>query len=191
MTAFSRTSFSKWKFFEPRTNLPHQANGLWEIESGIVRGYTWLDDGSIVTLGLWGTGELVSTFFPVIKPYELECLTEVKAVSIPWQNSPEQIRVLLNSLQSTYDLTLIRNYKTTDIMLIKLFTWLSRKNGKKTPNGQLIDIRLTHQDIADILGITRVTVTRSLLQLEKQGLIERNPLHRFILKEEEIWHYEI
>ncbi|MFN9176098.1 MAG: helix-turn-helix domain-containing protein, partial [Synechocystis sp.] len=87
--------------------------------------------------------------------------------------------------------TLIRNYKTTDIMLIKLFTWLSRKNGKKTPNGQLIDIRLTHQDIAEILGITRVTVTRSLLQLEKQGLIERNPLHRFILKEEEIWHYEI
>ncbi|MGL5033935.1 MAG: helix-turn-helix domain-containing protein, partial [Microcystaceae cyanobacterium] len=66
-----------------------------------------------------------------------------------------------------------------------------KKFGKETPKGQLIDLRLTHQDIADILGTTRVTVTRSLTQLEKQGLIERNPLHRFIIREEELWHYEI
>jgi len=41
------------------------------------------------------------------------------------------------------------------------------------------------------LGATRVTVTRTLNQLEQQGLIERLPLQRIILREEEVWHYEI
>nr|WP_275265888.1 helix-turn-helix domain-containing protein [Gloeothece citriformis] len=56
---------------------------------------------------------------------------------------------------------------------------------------QLIDLGLTHQEISEILGATRVTITRVINQLEQQGLIERHPLHRIILKDEEVWHYQI
>jgi CRP-like cAMP-binding protein len=42
-----------------------------------------------------------------------------------------------------------------------------------------------------MLNSTRVTITRILTQLEEQGLISRLPLHRIVLKEEELWHYEI
>jgi uncharacterized protein (DUF849 family) len=156
-----------------------------------VRGYTWLEDGSVITLGLWGEGEGVSKTFTQIQPYQLECLTEVEASLIPWQNSPENINILLSHIQSMQELVIIRSHKTVETMLMALFNWLGKKFGKETSQGQLIDLRLTHQDISDILGTTRVTVTRLLNQLEKQGVIERNPLHRFVLREEEMWHYEI
>ncbi len=76
-------------------------------------------------------------------------------------------------------------------MVVKLLTWLAKKFGREVASGNLIDLRLTHQDIADMLNSTRVTITRILTQLEEQGLIHRLPLHRIVLKEEELWHYEI
>ncbi|MBD2654257.1 Crp/Fnr family transcriptional regulator [Synechocystis sp. FACHB-383] len=188
---FLAQEYHKWHFFDSRSNLPHRINNVWKIDSGLVKGYTLLEDGSIVTLGVWSNSEIISHTFTNIKPYELECLTEVKASLVPWKKSEENIDLLLTYIQSVHELGIIRDYKTTDLMIIKLFDWLGKKIGKRVPNGKLIDVRLTHQDIADILGITRVTVTRNLNHLEKQGRIKQNSLHRFVLNEEEIWHYEI
>jgi CRP-like cAMP-binding protein len=52
-------------------------------------------------------------------------------------------------------------------------------------------MRLTHEDLAEMLGSTRVTITRILGQFEQEGLIARLSLHRIVLREEEIWYYEI
>ncbi len=89
------------------------------------------------------------------------------------------------------ELLIIRSYKRTEVMLIKLLEWLAKRFGKNIDKGQLIDLRLTHQDISEILGSTRVTVTRTLIQFEQQGVIERLPLHRIVLREEEFWRSEI
>jgi CRP-like cAMP-binding protein len=85
----------------------------------------------------------------------------------------------------------IRRYKKTDIMLVKLLTWLAKRFGREIEQGRLIDLRLTHQDLGEILGSTRVTITRTLSQLEQQGFIERFSLSRLVLREEDFWHYEI
>jgi CRP/FNR family transcriptional regulator len=39
------------------------------------------------------------------------------------------------------------------------------------PNGQQINLRLTHQQIADLVGAVRETVTKVLLELQDEGLI--------------------
>lgn len=177
--------------FDAHANLPYKANYLWKIHSGVVRGYTWLEDGTVVTLGLWGRDEALSKSLTKLQPYQLECLTEVQASLVLWQNNSEMGPIVLNHFQSIQDLTIIRSHKNVEAMLMALFNWLGKKFGIETPKGQLIDLRLTHQDIADILGSTRVTITRALSNLERQGVIERERLHRFVLREEELWHYEI
>ena len=48
---------------------------------------------------------------------------------------------------------------------------LSDEYGKKTANGLTLDIKLTHQDISDMTGLTRETVTRVLDKLQKSGEI--------------------
>jgi CRP-like cAMP-binding protein len=85
----------------------------------------------------------------------------------------------------------IRSHKKVETMLIQLLGWLSKKFGSEVEQGRLIDMRLTHEDLAVLISSTRVTITRLLGQLEQEGLIDRLPLHRIIVRQEDIWYYEI
>ena len=59
--------------------------------------------------------------------------------------------------------------------------WLSEKFGRDVDKGKLIDLNVTHQDIAEVLNTTRVTVTRLLQQLEEEGTVLRHK-RRIILR---------
>ncbi|MBE9121673.1 Crp/Fnr family transcriptional regulator [Tychonema sp. LEGE 07199] len=176
--------------FSRRSHLPNRSNALWRIESGVVRTVTWLEDGTIITLGLWVPGDTIGKPISKCDPFQIECLTKVEAVLLSverWLNRD----ILLNHIQQAEDFMIMRGYKKVDFMLYKLLTWLAKRFGSEVERGHLIDMILTHQDIAEILGTSRVTVTRTLGHFEQQGLIERLPLHRIILQPSDVWHYEI
>ena len=179
------------QYFTRRTFLPEQHNSLWKIETGFVRTYTYLENGTTVALVLWGAVDFVGRSLSKLEPYQMECLTKVEATVLPineWHNSTE---TLLAHIQQAEELMVIRSYKKVDTMLIKLLAWLSKRFGSEVDKGRLIDMRLTHEDLAEMLGSTRVTITRILGQFEQEGLIDRLSLHRIVLKEEDIWYYEI
>ena len=52
-----------------------------------------------------------------------------------------------------------------------LFLMLTDEYGEKTPEGIILNIKLTHQDISDMTGLTRETVTRVLDKLQKNNEI--------------------
>ena len=49
---------------------------------------------------------------------------------------------------------------------------LARQTGRKVPEGVLIDMHLTRQDLAEMTGTTLYTVSRTLSQWEAQGLVQ-------------------
>ncbi len=174
-----------------RSYIPLHENILWKIEKGVVRSLTWHEDGTLVILGMWGPGDIIGKALSKIEPYEIECLTQVEAKIFAIDGWYQLTEILLTHIQQAEELMLIRSHKTVEIMLLKLLGWLATKFGREVENGHLIDLRLTHQDIAEMLNSTRVTITRVLTNLEERGLIHRQSLHRIVLKEEQIWHYEI
>lgn len=176
--------------FNPRTFLSSTPDCLWQIEAGFVRSLTWLEDGNQSVLGIWGPGDVTGKPFSQANPYQLECITRVKAVLVAssLSSSPE---VLLAHIHQLETLMQIRSHRRVDIMLLKFLGWLGKRFGQDVESGKMIDLRLTHQDIAEAIGATRVTVTRTLNQLEEQKYIQRRSLQRIILREEELWHYEI
>lgn len=175
--------------FGRRSFLPSKESTIWRIESGLVRTQTWLEDGSVITLGLWGKGDVVGQGLSLVEPYQMECLSKVEASPLlDWQ---QDANIWRSHLQQHEGFLLIRSQKRVDTMILHLLNWLAKKCGREVHEGHLIDLRLTHQDIAEILGTTRVTVTRTLNQFEQQGMITRLPLQRIVLKEEETWHYQI
>ena len=177
------------QYFGRRSYLPSKESSLWRIESGLVKTLTWLEDGSVITLGLWGKGDVVGQGLSQVEPYQMECLSKVEITPIShWQQDANLWRDHLHQYEG---FMLIRSQKRVDTMLLHLLNWLAKKCGREVREGQMIDLRLTHQDIAEILGTTRVTVTRTLNQFEQQGMITRLPLQRIVLKEEETWHYQI
>ncbi|MEH1840993.1 MAG: Crp/Fnr family transcriptional regulator [Nostoc sp.] len=187
----SSTSNNTKEIFARRSFLPEHQNGLWKIETGFIRTFTYLEDGTTVALGLWGPGDVVGKALSKLDPYQMECLTKVEATVLPLEEWTQITETLLTHIQQAQELMVIRSHKKVETMLIKLLAWLSKKFGLEVEKGRLIDMRLTHEDLAEMLGSTRVTITRILGQFEQEGLIARLSLHRIVLREEEIWYYEI
>jgi CRP-like cAMP-binding protein len=177
--------------FDRRALMPLRDNRFWQIEAGLVRTSTVLEDGTLITFGLWGPGDTVGKTLAGVNPYQIECLSSVEALSLSFMENQPLGKIVFSHLQQLQELTVIRSYKRVETMLAQLLGWLGQKFGREVVEGKLIELRLTHQDLGDILGITRVTVTRTLNQLEQQGLIERLPLHQIILRESEVWYYQI
>jgi CRP/FNR family cyclic AMP-dependent transcriptional regulator len=57
---------------------------------------------------------------------------------------------------------------TVPVRVAKLLLQLSEKFGRPEGNGTLIDLRLTHQELADLVGANREAVTRAI-----DGLLDR------------------
>jgi CRP-like cAMP-binding protein len=176
--------------FQPRSLLPSSSE-LWMIQSGFARVLTRLDGGCNLTLGLWGPGDVVGKPLSNIQSYYIECLTSVRATAVAMDALTSPTEVVLEHLHQAEELMLIRSHKRIEIMLLKLLIWLASRFGQDANEGRLIDLRLTHQDLSELLGITRVTITRALIQLEQQGFIQRLSLQRIVLQQTECWHYEI
>lgn len=178
--------------FARRSLLPLKYDALWKIETGVVRTLTLLEDGTLVTLGLWGPGDVVGRVLSKADPYQIECLTPVEVTLLPsssWHKATEE---MILHIQRSGELVEILHYRQTELALLQLFSWLAKRFGQEVEQGQMIDLRLTHEDIAAIIGSTRVTVTRLLNAFEKQGIIQRMQ-RRFIVlhAQPNFWHYEI
>lgn len=177
----------KLKKFAARSLLPTMPTG-WQIESGFVRTLSYLEDGTIVPLGIWRAGDIVGVSR---SNQQIECLTNVEVLPATIVDVQQLNETLFAHLQQTEELMIIRSVRRIEPALIKLLGWLANRFGRKLDRGQLLELRLTHQDLAELLGATRVTITRSLQQLEQQGLIERLSVRQILLHDWETWHYEI
>ena len=57
--------------------------------------------------------------------------------------------------------------------LAKVLLQLSEEHGKETPAGTVIPLRLTHEDLANLIGTTRETVTTQMIRFRRKGLVKR------------------
>lgn len=177
--------------FRRRHYLPHDPHRFWWLKSGVVRTLTYQEDGGIIALGLWGPGDLVGPSLSRVNPYLVEAVTEVEAVGITepeWQLSPE---VLVRYWQQTEFLMLVRSNRRADVALLEVLQWLAHRFGLQVEQGALINLKITHQDLADFSGLSRVTVTRLLSHLEDQQLIHRKSRQLIVAETGEHWHYDI
>lgn len=177
--------------FPRRAYLPVMDESLWKIHSGAVQSISWREDGTHVSLGIWGPDDLIGHAISSINPYYLECLTPVKVTLVPLNDWSPDSNFLIEHIYQLEMLLAIRSCKRIEEMVLQLLKLLSNKFGRVGTQGSIIDLRLTHQDIADLLGTTRVTVTRILQKLEERGVIERLSIRQIILKDSDFWHYQI
>ncbi|MDA8179651.1 MAG: Crp/Fnr family transcriptional regulator [Deltaproteobacteria bacterium] len=63
--------------------------------------------------------------------------------------------------------------------LAKVLLRLCDEHGKETPAGIVIPLRLTHEDLANLIGTTRETVTTQMIRFRRKGLVKRQD--RFIV----------
>jgi CRP-like cAMP-binding protein len=151
--------------------IPLCSDALWRIKTGIVRTLTWDEDGKLIVLGLWSADDIVGSLMSTLDPYQIQCLNDVEIEILPSILWEEASSAIISHCQQTQQLLNIAHYRTVDVKLKKFLIWLSKKFGKPCDRGIVLDIKLTHQDIADMIGTTRVTMTRTLNQFRSEGLL--------------------
>ena len=162
--------------------MPLTPHSFWCLRQGAVKTVTWSEEGTIVTLGYWGPGDVIGQPLSRIKPYQMKCISSVEAESIPLHQSNRLSDAIRLYIQQTEELLYITRSERTQERLFRILVWLAQKFGREVTQGKLIDLRLTHQELAEVTGATRVTITRLLRQLEQEGIISRPQRHAIVLR---------
>lgn len=168
--------------------------GVSVVLDGVVRLFRPMLEGREVTTGIVRTGELLalcSLHGDVAHRDHAEALNRVRAVEFPaatlhmlGQRCPhlhEQVlRSLLERLNAAYAAVVIAR-EEVPVQILHLLRSLARFDtaAPRRPDEALhpLALRLSHAELARLVGTDRPTVTRTLRLLQEQGLIRRERGH--------------
>jgi CRP-like cAMP-binding protein len=144
---------------------------------GVVQIGTLYDSGDEALLGLVCPSMPFGLPLSVIRPYQASALTDVDLMRLTLaevEQSPMLaqgiFRHLTRRLQQSEAVLAIAGYRRVEDRLRHLLLLLKQEIGQPTAaNSTRLGIRLTHQQLANAIGTTRVTVTRLLSQLQEEG----------------------
>jgi CRP-like cAMP-binding protein len=159
--------------FPANDSLPHSL--YWKIEEGYVRTFAWDAEGDTITLGIWGPGEWVTTAFSSSQAIELQCLTPVVVTQfLPTAADIDQL--LRRQVQNIEEIFQLNRIRSADQRLLALLTWIGGRFGQVSASGyrlSLKELNLTHQSLAELCGLTRVTVTKALSRYREIGTLQK------------------
>ena len=150
---------------------------------GVVQLGTLYDNGDEALLGLACPSMPFGMPLSVIRPYQAVALTDVDLMRlrlVEIEQSPMLaqgiFRHLARRLQQTEAVLAMVGYRRVEERLRHLLMLLKQEVGQPDANGTRLSVRLTHQQLANAIGTTRVTVTRLLSQLQEEGwlIIDNN-----------------
>jgi CRP/FNR family cyclic AMP-dependent transcriptional regulator len=82
------------------------------------------------------------------------------------------LRILCSRLRESWERIQLLSFTNAAQRIKMLFASLVDEYGSKTSEGTLLDIKLTHQHIADMTGVSRETATRIIDRLHRAGEIK-------------------
>ncbi|MEN9222306.1 MAG: Crp/Fnr family transcriptional regulator [Thermostichus sp. BF3_bins_97] len=161
--------------------LPLVGGTLWQIEAGMLRTIIPGSEGELLTLGLWGKGDVVGWEQNLMPEVRAECLSRVEARLLP----AEQLQCFCQQEQSWIPGATLQHIRRCQEMirilqcrkiypkLLHLLVWIAQRFGTAEDESYRLDPTLTHQDLSEIIGTTRVTVTRLFRLYEQAKLLRR------------------
>ena len=163
-------------------------NNVFIVVSGKMRVYLGYEDKEL-NLGILSKGDIFSThsgtYVQVLADSEL-MLTDVKTFRRQMVGDPEvtkaMIRVLGNILKRSFSIIDGLAFKDVKYRLMALLSNETRRHGKQMECGKFrVQIDLSVEQIARLVGSTRQTVSTLLNDLNRAGLIERPKRGVFII----------
>ncbi|NET48751.1 MAG: Crp/Fnr family transcriptional regulator [Merismopedia sp. SIO2A8] len=166
-------------------HLNHQ--DIWIVYRGIVQLGTLYDTGDEALLGLACPSMPFGLPLTSIRPHHATALTHVDLMRVTLtevESSPvlaqSIFRQLNRRLRQTEAMLAMVGYRRVEERLRHFLILLQQEIGQPTEEGTRLSIRLTHQQLANAIGTTRVTITRLLSQLREENWISVDR-HRHII----------
>ena len=167
-------------FFKRRQPVFDQGDSgrlVYLVKSGRVRIARATENGSDLTIALLGPGDLFGeevAFHEVVRTTFAVCLEDKDLFALITRHASLAVNIARyvgeqrdQALSIAEDLA----YLKVPERLTRLLEHLAAEHGKPSDDGILIDMNLTHADIASLIGSTRETVSLQLKRLENEGRI--------------------
>lgn len=152
---------------------------IWQIERGVLQLQTYTDQGTITVLGWLQKGSFWGSFITQLTTIKAIAFTDCSLTRYTIEELRQSVGLerelfqqTLHRLHQTEYLLAIAGLKRIEDRLIALFLLLKREMGQVQGEKTCLCYRFTHQNLADAIGTTRVTVTRLFKEFQQQGWLE-------------------
>ena len=174
------------------------SNSVYFVEEGKVK-LSYLDpSGKRITLALRGSGELFGEMALVgerRRRHHAEALEDSVLIRIPkevvisWiRDRPDVLYQLLQLfglwIRDLEEIVEDLAFRDIQARLSRQLLRLSHEYGVKTKDGILISFRLTHRDLAEMIGSARENTTMALNRFAREGLLSKRR-YQIIIKDPE------
>ncbi|WP_159591378.1 Crp/Fnr family transcriptional regulator [Chelativorans xinjiangense] len=176
-------------------------NGIWLIESGIVRTFYVGPSGREITLAIWTSGHFVGgpeVFGGGAHIWSADVQEDARLLFLTGANirrlvesMPQFAVCLINGLVAKgkcYS-ALVQMLGTRSVVerLAYLLIIFADTHGRRDGNRLHIDRKITHDELANIVGATRQWVTMTLDKFQKRGLISISR-QRIVIEQYDMLH---
>jgi len=180
-----------------------RGDALYIVRSGAVKVYRVAEDGREKTLAVLGEGEFFgemalldgeprsaiaqtlqeTTLYALHRSDFLELLASTPSLSAA------VIRALSARLRRTNGQVMDLIFRDVRGRIARTLLDLVRQHGEQTQDGHVIVLKLTHQEIANLVGTARETVSRILAELQDAGLLRVEGRNLVLLDADELEEY--
>ena len=177
------------EFYEKGEAMTLFNTGIWQVYRGVVQLSKIGVSGEKIILG-WATPNqafdnrnehAVKYHIQALSDVYIRCLTPQYLRIYP-QIMAELIARLSYRLLKTEQLLSIIAIKRVEERLWELLLMLKDEMGQPVVEGNRLAVRFTHQNLANVIGATRVTVTRVLGEFQTKNWIEFDRARHIIIK---------
>lgn len=161
---------------------------IWYVRQGVVKLTTICESSEEVLVGLAIPGMVFGSYMTSLNAYQATAISDVELVSIHLSEitaSPMLSHALLpkinQRLRQTELFLAIVGFRRIQDRFYYLLRLLKQEIGERVTEGTRLSIRLTHEDFANACCTTRVTMTRLMCKLKKQGKISFDNNRHIIL----------
>jgi len=158
------------------------AASLYNVTDGVVKIYKMMPDGRRQVTGFLFPGDFLGLIQNDSYAYSAEAVTETRLCQFPrvrlemlLRELPKLEQRLLgmasHELAAAQDQMVLLGRKSARERVASFLLMLAKATERQGPQADLIAVPMTRSDIADYLGLTMETVSRSLTQLSSENLI--------------------
>jgi CRP/FNR family transcriptional regulator, anaerobic regulatory protein len=166
-----------------------QAGQIFDVLEGVLRVYKILPDGRRAIMGFVYPGDIPGVSFQYRNLFTAEAVTGVKVRRISRfrflslvNESPDLRRQLFalfcDLMSAAQDQMLVLGHKSAQERVVSFLLAVHRKYAP----GSEIELPMSRLDMADYLGLTIETVSRTMTSLVRRGLIQATGRHRIALR---------
>jgi CRP-like cAMP-binding protein len=177
--------------FKSGQRIPMPSAEVLIVCRGVAQLATLYPNGEEVILGLICPSMPFGMPLSQLDPLEATALTDLVLMRVHWaevEQSPRLAQSLLREmtrrLQQTELMLAIAGYRRVDDRLRQLLSLLRQEVGQVTTEGVRLAVRLTHQQLACLIGTTRVTVTRLLSEFRAEGWLNIDDTRHLVLQQD-------